>query len=371
MAVNLNVTGDAVITGDLRLSGGITPAKAKSDVLALAELQAFTVPMRACRHDDCYDMTPGIGISTGTNTICEHSVVKVGGLIKTEILIDLTGLNSGGSAGDIIGKDGGTSECHIGQITAARNGTIIAGRVTCFETPAGGDPDIDIWGSVDEPSGAQDTAITDLSGEEQLINHADWTAEDVDYLGSTTLPDADGYLYLACGAATDGDYTAGILLIELWGTPTSAEHLDIIEGTFGTNAQTLQTPDFGGNKAVANYYARGEIQLPAEYVAGQSIEIRVHAGMLTTVASESCTVDVEVYKSDEDATSTGDLVATADVAQDMNSIVFADLDFTVTPGTLSPGDILDVRLTVAADDDGDAGVMKGCIGSVQLLCDVR
>ena len=52
-------------------------------------------------------------------------------------------------------------------------------------------------------------------------------------------------------------------------------------------------------------------------------------------------------------------------------LVFADIDFTITPATLSPGDILDVRITVTADDDGDAGVMKACIGSVQLLCDVR
>ena len=28
------------------------------------------------------DMTPGTGISTGTNTICEHRVTKVGGLFN-------------------------------------------------------------------------------------------------------------------------------------------------------------------------------------------------------------------------------------------------------------------------------------------------
>ena len=160
------------------------------------------------------DMTPGSGVD-GTGTIVEHSVVKIGGLIKTEILIDLTGLHGGGTAGDIIGVDGGEANCHIGQITDDINGTIIAGRVTCFETPAGGDPDIDIWGSCDEATGAQDAAITGLTGEEQLINHGDWTAEDVDHLSA--LPDADGYLYLTNGTATDAAYTAGILLVELWG----------------------------------------------------------------------------------------------------------------------------------------------------------
>ena len=91
--------------------------------------------------------------------------------------------------------------------------------------------------------------------------------------------------------------------------------------------------------------------------------------MLTTVASETCTVDLEVYKSDEDSTSTGDLCATA--AKDMNSLVFADTDFTITPATLSPGDLLDVKITVSADDDDDLVVVKACFGSIQLLCDVR
>jgi len=162
------------------------------------------------------DITPGTGISTGTGTVCEHRVTKIGGLYKTEILIDLTGLNDGGTANDIIGVDGGTANCHIGQITAAKNGTIISGRVTCFETPAGGDPDIDIY-HADGATGAQDANIdsADSGSAVQLINHGDWTAEDLDYL--TTMPAADEYLYLACGTCTGADYTAGILLIELWG----------------------------------------------------------------------------------------------------------------------------------------------------------
>jgi len=160
-------------------------------------------------------MTPGTGISTGVGTICDHAVTKVGDLIKTEILIDLTGLNSGGAIGDIIGKDGGTANCHIGQITAAVNGTIIAGRVTCLEAPAGGDPDVDFYGSVDEATGAQDALISGLTGEELLINHGDWAISNVAAL--TAMPDADGYLYMVSAAVTDADYTAGILLVELWG----------------------------------------------------------------------------------------------------------------------------------------------------------
>lgn len=164
------------------------------------------------------DMTPGTGISTGTGTICEHRVTKVGGLYKTEILLDITGLNEGGTAADIIGKDGGTANCHIGQITAAKNGTIIAGRITCLEAPGTADTDIDFYGSVDEATGAQDAALSSVTGEEQLIDHGAWSAGEIAVL--TALPDADGYLYLTTGAGTtlaDDDYTAGIFLIELWG----------------------------------------------------------------------------------------------------------------------------------------------------------
>ncbi len=159
------------------------------------------------------DMTPGTGISTGTGTICEHSVTKIGGIFKTEILIDLTGLNSGGTAGDIIGKDGGIANCHIGQITAAINGTIIAGKIEGHEAPAGGDPDINIYSAV-EATGAQDAAITGLD-ETLLVNAGDMTATSV--VNLTAWPAADEYLYLVCGTATDADYTAGRCLITLWG----------------------------------------------------------------------------------------------------------------------------------------------------------
>lgn len=159
------------------------------------------------------DMTPGTGISTGTGTICEHSVTKVGGVYKTEILVDLTGLNSGGTIGDIIGKDGGTANCHIGQITAAVNGTIIAGKLEGHEAPAGGDPDINLY-SATEGTGAQDAAIADLT-ETQLVDAGDMTASSV--VNLTAWPAADEYIYMTCGAVTDADYTAGRFLLTLYG----------------------------------------------------------------------------------------------------------------------------------------------------------
>ena len=154
----------------------------------------------------------GTGITTGTGTIYRSSVQRVGGIITTRILIDLTGLRSTGS-GDIIGVNGTSLVCHIGQITAARNGTILTGSMECFEAPAGGDPDINVH-SATEGTGVEDGAIADLT-ETLLVNAGDATLGSKVYF--TAVPAADEFLYLTTGDATDADYTAGKLFIELMG----------------------------------------------------------------------------------------------------------------------------------------------------------
>ena len=159
-------------------------------------------------------MSAGTGITTGTGTVYAGAAVKVGGVYSTSILIDLTGLASSGS-GDIIGK-AGTANSNIGQITAANNGTILAGQLNVYEAPAGGDPDIDFW-YADEATGTEDAAITGLSNQVQLMNNGDLTAASIDYFTAGAVPAADKYLYLVTGAATDGNYSAGRLLIEMWG----------------------------------------------------------------------------------------------------------------------------------------------------------
>ena len=198
--------------GTLRSEGGYssiaTAAKTGIDTTQMsistagfASLDANTMAVEA-----------GTGITTGTGTIYKTSVQRSGGIITTRILIDLTGLRSTGS-GDIIGVNGTALVCHIGQITAARNGTILTGSMECFEAPAGGDPDINIH-SATEGTGVEDGAIADLT-ETLLVNAGDAT------LGSkvffSAVPAADQFLYLTTGAATDADYTAGKLFIELMG----------------------------------------------------------------------------------------------------------------------------------------------------------
>ena len=159
-------------------------------------------------------MTPGSGV-LGTALAAGGNVYKNGPLFKTEIFIDLTDLKSGTTAGDIIGK-AATANCHLGLITAAKNGTIVYGQITCLETPATGDPDVDFYGTVLEATGTQDVAISTLTNEALLLNNGDWTGAVATPIALTALP-GPGYLYAVDGGGTAAVYTAGQFLIELWG----------------------------------------------------------------------------------------------------------------------------------------------------------
>lgn len=157
-------------------------------------------------------LTPGAGISNGTGTVFKSWIENDGPIVKTSIYIDLTGLNSGGTAGDVIGVNG-AGAAYLGQITAAKNGTIFKGQITCLETPATGDTDIDVY-SATEATGVEDTAIGDLT-ETQLVNSGAFTVGLTDAF--TAWPAADSYLYLVGQGTSNATFTAGILLIELWG----------------------------------------------------------------------------------------------------------------------------------------------------------
>ena len=157
-------------------------------------------------------LTAGTGITAGTGTVYKADVQKLGNIFHTRILIDLTGLASSGS-GDIIGK-AATANSHIGQITAAINGTVLGGKLTCLEAPAGGDPDINLW-YADEATGTEDAAITGLSNQVQMCDSGDLALNSV--VSIPTPPAADKYMYMVTGAATDANYTAGKLLIEFFG----------------------------------------------------------------------------------------------------------------------------------------------------------
>jgi len=159
-------------------------------------------------------MTVGTGISAVANAITKHSVVTVGNIIETTIALDLTGLSSSAAA-DIIGKEA-TANCHYGQITAANNGTILSGYLQCLETPTTGEPDIDVY-TATVATGTEDAAITALVETAVLNSAADWTSL-LAPKGFTTVPPANGYLYLVgSGGGTDGVYDAGKFILKMYG----------------------------------------------------------------------------------------------------------------------------------------------------------
>lgn len=145
------------------------------------------------------------------------------------------------------------------------------------------------------------------------------------------------------------------------------DDLAIIGGTFATAGPTLQGVDFGGGTTTA--YARVILTLPPEYVAAETVTVRLTSGMLTTVADNAATVDVQLYEVSTTATVGSDLCATA--AQSINSLTLANKDFTITATGLLPGDVLDVRLTVTATDAGNLGVMIPTITYAALLLDIK
>ena len=203
---------NTTFSGPVRSEGGFTTISKNATTGTITTQSSINSSGFASLDANKLRTEAGAGITGGTGTIYRSSVIRQGGIITTRILIDLTGLRSTAN-GDIIGINGTSEVCHIGQITAAENGTIIAGSMECFEAPAGGDPDINVH-SATEGTGVEDGAISSLT-ETLLVNAGDATLGSKVYFSS--LPAADEFLYLTLGATTDADYTAGKLLIELIG----------------------------------------------------------------------------------------------------------------------------------------------------------
>lgn len=165
-------------------------------------------------HSQTLTTGAGAGVTGGTGTIYKNSVQLSGGIYRTTILIDLTGLASSTTDLDIIGVS--TTPAHIGQITAAQNGTILGGLMTCLEVPTGGVTDIDVYWAT-EGTGVFDGAVASLTETVLLTNGGAWTLA-LQKAFADPVGIANGYIYLTCGAAgTAATYTAGKFLIELYG----------------------------------------------------------------------------------------------------------------------------------------------------------
>lgn len=144
---------------------------------------------------------------------------------------------------------------------------------------------------------------------------------------------------------------------------SASDDLGLYAGAFGTNTPSIQTFDI--KTLTTNLYARQTWVIPPEYSAGQPLTLRINAGMVTTVADTSCTIDAAVYKSDGAASLGADICATA--ATSINSLTAANKDFTITPTGLAAGDVLDLRLDVSVVDGATGTAVYAYIYAVKMI----
>ena len=198
------------------LDGVVAGTGAASKALVLDSSGDLSIPGEVELDGNILSTEAGAGITAGTGTIYESSVIKIGGIIYTTILIDLTGLSSATSLLDIIGI-GSTASATLGKITAARNGTILSGKITCLELPASL-TDIDLYAAT-VGTGATtyfEAGIAALVETKLFEKGGAWAAGDVGILEA--MPAADAFLFLVNGVADTADvFTAGKFMIELEG----------------------------------------------------------------------------------------------------------------------------------------------------------
>lgn len=155
-------------------------------------------------------------------------------------------------------------------------------------------------------------------------------------------------------------------------TTAGTDDLGLVAGTFGTNVFTVQAGDLKAAGATTRY-AIAHVYLPDHYDANETVEIRLTAGMQTTIADVTCTIDVEAYKVDDDGTPTadGDLCTTA--AQSINSLTAADKDFTLdaTSTSFAAGDLIELRIAIACNDGATATAVTPVLYKAALLFDAR
>jgi hypothetical protein len=161
----------------------------------------------------------------------------------------------------------------------------------------------------------------------------------------------------------------------VWNTPTSllpataaSDDLALIVGTWGTDSLLLSAGDLKAVGATTRY-AVIPVVVPPNYQDGETIQIRVRAAVETTVADTSCTVDLECFKGDGTGAVGSDLVTTS--ATTINSLTPANVDFTLNPASVDPGDLIEVRIAITCTDAATGTAVTPTIYAVTLLCDTR
>lgn len=157
-------------------------------------------------------------------------------------------------------------------------------------------------------------------------------------------------------------------LVALLPATSASDDLGLYPGTWGTTPWLIRSADV--KTTTVTLRAATEVAVPAEYVAGETITLRVRCGFITTICDGAGTIDFEVYaKGGTGAALGSDLVTTA--ATSFKSTTFTDKDFTITPTAVVAGDMLQIRMTMAITDTATGTAVIGAVESVKILYDVR
>ncbi len=144
----------------------------------------------------------------------------------------------------------------------------------------------------------------------------------------------------------------------------AAANMALIGGTHATAPPTLEGVIATGS-ATETQNARVTVSLPENYVAGETVTIRVLARTSGGQGEGTKTLDCIVELNDEDGTTTNVTATSPQTITDS----FVNKDFTVTPTALVAGSELDILLTSVIQDSGVDGKLQ--ILSVDLLCDIK
>lgn len=210
---NLDIVCDqvGVDTGGLHINATAVTATA-AELNLMSGVTATTAELNRLDNDLASNiLTRGAGVDTAESYVV--GIERHGTLIITRIVIDMSTLIGSATDLDIIGESA-AADCHWGQVTTAKSGTMVGGLVTCLEVPAGGTADIDFY-SAAESTGAQDALVTSLDEVALVTSGGAWTSGTSK--GMTLLPRANDYLYITNGAAAGGTFSAGKFLIQLFG----------------------------------------------------------------------------------------------------------------------------------------------------------
>lgn len=157
--------------------------------------------------------------------------------------------------------------------------------------------------------------------------------------------------------------------VRIWNSASNAvlpnaavdDDLGMILGTTGTAGHSIQTSD--AKTTTVTQKARFTFTLPECYYSGGTISLCAFAGMLTTAANGTATIDFSVYLKDAATIAHGfDIVTTA--ATTINSLTLAEKAFVVTPTGIANGDELTALLTIAITDSGTGTAVKGLISKL-------